>query len=245
MLDERISALRLDEFDATPMYMQLARKLSDAIESGRWTAGEALPSERTLVDALSISRVTARRAIKLLAEQGLVRKDAGVGTFIAPRFQQPLSKLHTFSDMVRPTGIEPQSELILFEKRRPTDEETVALNVSSQDMVACIARLRKADTTPISLDYATLPGGLLPTPDAVRGSLYDYLDKIGKPVLRATQRHKAAIADEKLADLLAVPIGSPLGLVIRLSYTTNDEPVELTTTYCVNEHYEFVVELQR
>ena len=92
-MDRRILLLKLDEHDATPMYMQLARKLTAAIETGQWQSGEALPSERTLTEALGISRVTARRALKVLSDEGTISKNRGTGTFIAPRFQRLVRRL--------------------------------------------------------------------------------------------------------------------------------------------------------
>ncbi|MBA5819536.1 GntR family transcriptional regulator, partial [Escherichia coli] len=46
--DDRWQDLRPDPDNDTPLYLQLARKLGDAIHDNRWTAGEALPSERVL-----------------------------------------------------------------------------------------------------------------------------------------------------------------------------------------------------
>lgn len=244
-MDRRILLLKLDEHDATPMYMQLARKLTAAIESGQWQSGEALPSERTLTETLGISRVTARRALKVLSDEGTVSKNRGTGTFIAPRFHQSLSKLFSFSDMVRPKGFTPKTELISFQRHLPTEEEMTTLGLKARDEVVTITRLRKADNTAISLDTTTLPMAVLPDQTLIGGSLYEYLDKIGKPVVRALQRHKAAIADEELARLLEVKVGEPLGLVTRIGYTEDDSVIELTHTYCVNDYYEFVVELKR
>ena len=61
---------------ASPLYLQLSQTLAQAIRDGRYRTNEALPSERVLSDALSLSRVTARKAIDQLVDQGLVRKQA-------------------------------------------------------------------------------------------------------------------------------------------------------------------------
>ncbi|POM18735.1 putative HTH-type transcriptional regulator YurK [Burkholderia cepacia] len=78
--DDRWQDLRPDPDNDTPLYLQLARKLGDAIHDNRWTAGEALPSERVLSDALGVSRITARKAIALLVEQGLIRRTQAPAT---------------------------------------------------------------------------------------------------------------------------------------------------------------------
>ena len=62
----QLSDFKPDADSVTPLYMQLANKLSSGITSGDWRANEALPSERMLSDMLDISRVTARKAIDML-----------------------------------------------------------------------------------------------------------------------------------------------------------------------------------
>ncbi|RDU94689.1 GntR family transcriptional regulator [Trinickia dinghuensis] len=244
-MDRRLRALKVDENDPTPMYLQLARRLTAAIEAGEWLAGEALPPERTLVDTLGISRVTTRRALKMLEDDGVIVRNRGAGTFIAPRFEQVLSRLDSFSEMVRPRGFVPHSELIEFRRRKPTHEEMSALALQPKDDVVSLTRLKRADATAISIHSSTLPHGIVPSIERVGESLYEYLDEIGKPIVRAMQHFRGAVADDEQADLLGLQKGAPLLLVIRVGYTHDDVPIEFTKTYCVNEYYDFVVELKR
>ena len=65
-METRWSALMPDVRNVTPLYLQLARNLATAIHCGVWSAGEALPSERSLSDAIGVSRITARKAIELM-----------------------------------------------------------------------------------------------------------------------------------------------------------------------------------
>ena len=244
-MDRRIRLLKLDESDATPLYMQLSRKLTSAIEAGQWLAGEALPSERTLVETLGISRVTARRALQILDEEGTIRRNRGQGTFIAPRFSRPLNKLDNFSEMVRPKGFVPTSELISFQRREPTREEASALGLQTKDEVVCITRIRKADTTVVAYDSSTLLANVLSDASRMGDSLYAYLDQIGKPIVRAVQHFRAAAANKDLSRRLSVSVGEPLLLVARVGYTYGDEALEFTKTYCINDYYDFVIELKR
>ena len=78
--EDRWRDLRPDPENDTPLYLQLARKLGTAIHENRWNAGEALPSERVLSEALGVSRITSRKAIALLVEQGLIRRTQGAGS---------------------------------------------------------------------------------------------------------------------------------------------------------------------
>lgn len=64
-----------------PLYMGLARRLSESLQRGHWSAADALPSERVLAEVLAVSRETARKALSLLCKRGLLVRVRGSGTF--------------------------------------------------------------------------------------------------------------------------------------------------------------------
>src|ERR1043165_2600082 len=97
-MKDRPFEFRADARAASPLYMQLAQKLAQAIRNRDYQPDEALPAERVLSESLSLSRVTARKAIDQLVEQGLVVRRRGSGNYIAPRLEQPLSRLTSFSE---------------------------------------------------------------------------------------------------------------------------------------------------
>jgi DNA-binding GntR family transcriptional regulator len=99
-----IPGFRPDLNDNSPLYMQVARKLIQDVRDGRYRVDQALPSERALSEQLDISRVTARKAIDQLVEQGLVVRRRGSGNYIAPRIEQPLSNLSSFSEQLQERG---------------------------------------------------------------------------------------------------------------------------------------------
>jgi len=100
---------KADANDSSPLYMQIARKLSDDVHNGRYQVDQALPSERALSELLNVSRVTARKAIDQLVDQGLVVRRRGSGNYIAPRIEQPLSNLTSFSEQLQQRGYTPKS----------------------------------------------------------------------------------------------------------------------------------------
>ena len=144
-----ILTLRPDDKQSTPLYLQLARNLEAAIHAGQWKSEQALPSERALSEQLSLSRVTARKALEVLFAQGLIRRSQGSGTFITPRLEQPLSRLSGFSEMLRLKGFVPSSQWLERDISAPTHEELIRLGLSPNDKVTRLKRLRKADDTEI------------------------------------------------------------------------------------------------
>lgn len=244
-MDPRFVEMTLDPDLATPLYHQLARQLGDAIEAGAWQAGEALPSERALAETLEVSRITARKALERLAEQGLIRRTHGSGTFIAPRFNQPLTRLTSFSELLTQRGFTPRSRWLSRQLGMPSTEEALRLGLRGGTQVARLKRLRLADDVVMAVEESCLPESILPEPEGVGQSLYATLEVHGKTVERALQHLTAVNADAELAALAEVPEGEALLKVTRLGYLADGSPAELTITYCRTDYYDFMVELHR
>jgi GntR family transcriptional regulator len=131
-----LSEFKPDVDSGTPLYLQLANKLSDGIHNGLWRPEEALPSERVLSDRLDISRDTARKAIDILCERGLLTRKPGSGTYIPPKLVQPLSRLTNFSEELKQLGFNPGSQWLSRETAIATAEEVLTLGLSPNAMVA-------------------------------------------------------------------------------------------------------------
>ncbi|GLR14145.1 GntR family transcriptional regulator [Chitinimonas viridis] len=238
-------ALKPDADSSTPLYLQVANKLSSAISTGLWQADEALPSERVLCDMLDISRVTARKAMDMLFEQGLIVRRQGSGTYIAPRLVQPLSRLTSFSEEIRSRGFAPSSRWLSRETGIASQEEVLRLGLSPAANVARLKRLRMADDTVMAVETSTLPSRYLADPTVVADSLYAYLDSHGSSVTRALQHIKAVNATDEIAQLAGIPSGTAMLMITRIGYLDSGLPVELTYSYCRNDYYDFIAELRR
>jgi len=73
---------RIDKKDHLPAYAQLAQIIKQRISDGTYQPGSRLPSESAIAQNFGISAMTARQAIGLLAQEGLVDRVQGRGTFI-------------------------------------------------------------------------------------------------------------------------------------------------------------------
>ncbi|MBV8048602.1 MAG: GntR family transcriptional regulator [Paludibacterium sp.] len=244
-MDSRWTALLLDETANTPLYLQLARKLAEAINAGWWQADEALPSERSLCEALAISRVTARKALDILLDQGLITRRHGSGTFITPKLEQPLSHLKGFSEVLKAKGFKPESQWLSRDRGIPSTEEIIKLGLSPNAEVYRLKRKRLADGVVMAIEISTLPASCLPDPQQIGGSLYAYLDSAGHSVVRALQHVRAINATPDLAALAGIPVGEAMLRVTRIGFDAANNAIELTDTYCRNDYYDFVAELKR
>lgn len=234
-----------DPRDSSPLYLQLARKLGQAIRDGRYKPDEALPSERTLSESLELSRVTARKAIDQLVDQGLVSRRRGSGNYIAPHIEQPLSRLTSFSEELHQRGYTPSSRWLARSITSSMADEQLSLGLSPGSRVARLERLRLADDVVMAYEVSVLPQTVVPEPEKIEGSLYEFLTKIDRAPARALQHIRAINAQPRLAEQLGVPVGQAVLFITRVGYLESGQAVELTHSYCRSDYYDFVAEMRR
>ena len=238
-------ALRIDPEDQTPLYLQVRKSLLRAIRRGVFQADDALPSERSLSELISVSRVTARKAIDALAGEGVIIRRHGSGNYIAPMLEQPLSRLTSFTEELRQRGFTPGSRWLSREISRALPEELFTFGLSPGAKVVRLERVRLADEVPMAFESSVLPLAFLPRPKALQDSLYASLAKSGFLPVRALQHIRACNAGARHAQLLAIAEGLAVMDVTRISYLEDGRVVEVTQTLCRNDYYDFVIELFR
>nr|WP_315480244.1 GntR family transcriptional regulator [uncultured Rhodoferax sp.] len=230
--------------DSSPLYLQLAHQLEQDIRAGTYRVDQALPSERVLSESLGVSRITARKAIEVLVGQGLVLCRQGSGNFIAPRLEQPLSKLASFSEELRQRGYIPSSNWITREVATASVAEREALGLARGARVARLERLRLADGVPMAYERSTVLLSACPRPQDLDGSLYLHLARSGLGPVRAVQHIRAVNAEPAMAVPLGIAIGAALLWVSRTAYLPEGVAVEHTQSYCRSAYYDFVAELK-
>lgn len=237
--------LGLDADAATPLYLQVRQGLARLIRDGRYGPDDALPSERTLAEQLGISRVTARKAIDALVQDGLIQRRHGSGNYVAPLLEQPLTRLTSFTEELKQRGFVPSSRWVRRTLGAALPDELVALGLSPGARVARLERVRLADQTPMAIELSTLPAAAVPQPEAVKDSLYSFLAERDAVPARALQHFRATNANPRQAELLQVPAGHALLFITRVGYLADGRCIELTHTWCRSDYYDFVVELRR
>jgi GntR family transcriptional regulator len=224
----------------TPVYLQLANKLTEVIHNGQWQPEKALPSERVLSDALAVSRITARRAFDVLCERGLLWRKHGSGTYISSKPTTPVLRPTKFSNEMRQRGFIPGSQWLSREVGMATYEETLALKLLPNTAVSRLKRLRLADHIVMGIETTTIPKYYLPDPNAVTDTIYCYLEANHILPARALQHIHAVTATVEQARLAGVAVGAAMVYINRVGYLENGTAVEYTNSYCRDDYYEFL-----
>ena len=233
----------LDEQSRAPLYQQLQRALRDAIADKRLSPDEALPPERDLAEEFQISRITVRKALDGLVNDGLLTRRQGAGTFVTARVEKNFSKLSSFSEDMISRGRTPHSVWLSRSAGAVSPEESMTLGLSPGTPVYRFNRIRFADGAPMALEYSTVPGFCLPSADVVETSLYGALEKYGARPARALQRLRAVLFNAEQAEMMAVPDKAAGLLIERRGFLKDGRPVEFTQSYYRGDAYDFVAEL--
>ncbi|HVY86516.1 MAG TPA: GntR family transcriptional regulator [Caulobacterales bacterium] len=241
MLAERIGGL--NDNDHAPLYLQLQKALREAIQRRVLEPDETLPAERDIAEEFSVSRVTVRKALDGLVNEGLLSRRQGAGTWVASRVEKSFSKLTSFSEDMRARGRVPHSTWLSKTVGEVTPAESLMLGLSPGAGVYRFSRIRFADSTPMALEYSSIPAFCLPSPESVDVSLYEALDRQGYRPKRALQRLRAVLFTPEQAEALHVqPNGAGL-LIERHGFLKDGRVVELTQSYYRGDAYDFVAEL--
>ena len=233
--------------DGGPRYVQLRKRLSEGVDAGILKPGTSLPPEREIATITVLSRVTVRKAIQALAEDGIIVQKQGSGSFVAtatPQIEQSLSRLTSFTEDMARRGLSSTSVWLERGIVMPSPDEVLALALSPNASVSRIARLRMADDKPMAIERASLSTDMLPNPLIVETSLYDVLGRDGLRPVRALQKISAINLEEDNARILEVAPGEAGLRIERTSYLADGRVVEFTQSIYRGDAYNFVAELR-
>ena len=220
-------------------YRTIERSLRERI--ARLRPGDALPSDSALCAEFGVSRMTARNAMHRLAEEGLVVRLPGRGSYVAePPAHRRADRLLSFSSEMRRLGRAPGSIIVAREIRPAWPAAAADLGLHEGEPIVYLRRVRQADDEPIALETTLLIGATSPAvmaADLRRESLHAVLASAGRGLRRGTATVSAAAASAEDARLLGVAPGDPMLVERRIIVDAQGHPVEATESRYPAERY--------
>jgi GntR family transcriptional regulator len=230
-------------------YQQVKEELEAEIERGRRPVGSRLPPERALAQHFGVSRVTLRRSLEELAQEGMIAR-SGTGWMVAsPAIGEPPNVLMSFSEMAASRNLKPGGRVLDRRQRPATIDEADELGLAPGAPLFELERLRSLDDVPILIDRTRIPLTLAPglsDMDLAGLSLYEALEQnFGLRPTRARLTVEAIPADERRARLLGLEPGEPLLLCRQQSQDQAGRPIELCDMFYRGDRYRFTATLER
>jgi GntR family transcriptional regulator len=224
-------------------YRAIADELRGRVESGELGAGRLLPSESELSRAYGASRVTVRKALDLLRDEGLIDARQGFGWFVSTDpVRQALGRLGTIEEQLEQLGVGSERRVVGF---RFVAAPARVRQVLGADAVLEVRRVNLADGQPFARVTVWCPeelGARLSRADVEKAPFYE---QVGVAIGGATQTIGAAAANAADAELLAVPVRSPVLRCERVTRDVDDTPMLVSEHIFPAHRTEFVVDLPR
>lgn len=221
-------------------YEQIAEYLRRLVAEA--DPGDRLPSEAELCSRFDVSRMTARQAVQLIAQDGLIERRRGAGTFVrAHPVPRDLGSPLSFTGSMRARGMTASSQTLAWGDVEPDDDERDALGLGDDEPAYVLKRLRLADGTPMAIERVVMPRdlALLLGEGFQDGSLHDALRSVGRVPVEAHAEVSARRATKRERELLGLPQSGIIISELRTIYDQDGEALERTETRYAASRYTF------
>ncbi len=232
-----------------PKYKQIEKHLIKKIKSRKYSTGEKLPSEREISSMFNVSRMTARKALTAIVDEGYAQAIIGKGTFVrSSAIRKSLTSLEGFSKMLKERGKTIQSMVIKFEIIEADSHIASNLGLPIGQEIYRLTRIRKVDSEPVALEDCYLNKSLFPDLlkyDFSTTSLFSTMREIYNVFpFKGSQTIEICLAKKWLAERMEIKLNSPLFLFKGSTYSSDNTPIEYLVSYIRGDKYIFYNELK-
>ncbi len=163
-----------------PIFKKIIDHINAGIESGAYKHGKAIPSEPELCKQFDTTRMTVRRAIDALVNEGKLFRIQGKGTFVSPFELDKTYQKQGFTSNMLSLGMQPSSRVLCASPCGANAEVQEGLRLEADEPLFCLKRIRQANEEPIAIERVWLSltrFPRLPEFDFSQESLYEVLHR--------------------------------------------------------------------
>jgi len=238
-----------------PLYIQIKKYLKGMIDNSELNTGDKMPTEEMLCKKFNVSKITVIRALRDLANEGLIIRKQGKGSFVKePDYREDVNRLADFRYIYSSVDKKAEHKLLKWHKVKANQEIRDNMKLQETDKVLEIVRLRIFQKEPVALEHTYIPESLINSVDAKKDLfktkfVYDIFKELSQIVPENSKLFlKPIVADKHYSDVLKVSIGAPLLIYKRITYAKNEKPIEFSI-FCTRgdkcEHYvQFPIKMQ-
>jgi len=213
-----------------PLYTRIQEYIAEKILSGKLAPDSKIQSERDFSEDLGVSRMTVRRAITELVNEGLLERKHGSGTYVAkPKLTYEADEVANYVQAMHKRNIATTSQLLEFDQVAASKRLAEFLKVQIGDPVYRVSILRLANRVPVVLERVFVPCARCPGLEEwnlEKSSIHDLLTDAYRIVPgRISQTVEAVVAADTVAQQLRVEQGFPLLMLSRITFESSQEPV--------------------
>jgi GntR family transcriptional regulator len=253
-MSTQVLSQAIDPASDRAVYKQIADHLRTAIGRGSLAPGDQLPSEVQLMSHYGVARMTARNALRLLQDEGLITAEHGRGVYV--RARPPVRRLASdrfaarhrkdgkaaFTVEAEQAGAEPRVDMLRVTEERPPAEVADRLKLGSRGRVVVRSRRYLLDGRPVETVVSYVPADLakgtpISDPNPGPGGIYARLEEQGHILDRFTEEVSARMPTPEETRALLLPPGVPVFRLVRTAYDSDDRAVEVCDTIMAADAY--------
>ena len=234
----------LDTTSIVPLYKQLKDLLLSDIKEGRLKVNQRIPTELELSQQFQISRMTVRKALAELVDEGVLAKKQGKGTFVQEeKMTEDLSSPNSFTNLCRRNGKEPGGRTLKFTLQEARERDRRVLQLGDTEQVIRVERVWTADNVPVMLENLYFPGHLknILTENLNDVSLYQILrEKYGLHSGNSVMEISVCEATPEEASVLEIKTGKPCLLMEEIVYDQYNKPLHRTKSVLRGDKFKYI-----
>lgn len=232
-----------------PKYYIIKNKIIDMINSEEFSEDGIIPSERELMSRFNVSRITVKRAIDELVNEGYLYRIQGKGTFIkSDEGNHDLVSLMSCTEDIIRMGMTPSKKLIHHSVLEADVVRIKRLQLIKGDLVLMLKRVYYADNEPLNYTTTYLPCKIFPgieDYDFGKESIYDVIEnKYGVKITKTQRTLEAVLAMDDVADYLELEQKEPVILfrAVTMGVANGKEiPIETFKSYYRTDRFKFYI----
>ncbi|CZY21707.1 GntR family transcriptional regulator [Enterobacter ludwigii] len=232
-----------------PMYRQIADALREKITAGELKPGDALPTESSLQETFSVSRVTVRQALKLLTEEQIIESIQGSGSYVREeRVNYDIYQLTGFYEKLADRNVDTHSDVKTFEVIKADVKLAETLNIRPDDKVWHVKRVCFIKQKPVNLEETWMPLAMFAdlTWEVMENSKYHYIEQVKKMVIdRSEQELVPIMPSQEAIDALALDPAKPILEKVSRGFLKDGRVFEYSRNVFNSDDYKFTLVAKR
>jgi GntR family transcriptional regulator len=237
---------QLTERDRRPLPLRVRDEILALIADDGLVAGDQLPTEMAIAERFGVGRTTAREALKLLEQDGIVDVRHGLGRYVSQMatLERPITRLESVTELMESLGHRVSNRVASVAVRAPSPDEAQELALSPGEEVLSLERVRLHDAEPLIYSIDVLPRRLLPEPlDEVdwTGSLFELLEARGVRVSSAIAQVQAVVLPIPARSIVGDDSGRPWVLLTHRNLDDAGRTVAYSHDYYRGDRFAFNV----
>jgi GntR family transcriptional regulator len=242
------------EIRRRPLYLEVIDALMKDIQEGKYCPGARIPSEEQLSKEMGISRVSLREALRVLAEDGILLRRHGSGTYVRDKKATPVQDLSTIlsiSTMFKKAGLE--HEVVRSDHRKIPAARKVAQNlkIDPGEEVWQVERLRAIGGKPALYSFDYFPAAIVPPggeeriKDYLFATYYFLSEVCRQEIAQGRCTLKPVLADKKLQEIMKLRRHTPLMYIEIVDLNPEQKPISYAREYYRADFFDFQVNRRR